>query len=290
MIRKKLKKQEKKETLTPTAKELRDYKERAVKWSEDLPHKKDGLDLVLDHVSYQAWVDEYVSWLGLQLKTGAVKKLDDEFAIQLRLLPFNEWYYPSYGGFMLSFAPAKRTKTRLSMFYGGRRSYSVTFDGDVYPLMLVDQHNKPWMSLVPNEVFTQRPGIKRAKGNVLIAGLGLGWLARKVLERPQVKHMTIVEKSRTIIDTFGKPFKDNPKVTMICADVYDYLKVSHRRYDANYKTIPAAVAEDSPLQQYDSVLFDIWEHLNGCSDDYRWITVKDKAKSAWQWGTMRSDS
>src|SRR5262249_16334152 len=37
-----------------------------------------------------------------------------------------------------------------------------------------------WMSLTPNEMLTQRSGIQRASGKVLIGGLGLGWFLGKV--------------------------------------------------------------------------------------------------------------
>ena len=40
-----------------------------------------------------------------------------------------------------------------------------------------------WMSLTPSEMATQRPGVQKAQGTVVIGGLGLGWLLRKVCEK-----------------------------------------------------------------------------------------------------------
>lgn len=37
------------------------------------------------------------------------------------------------------------------------------------------EHGAVWMSLTPNEMLSQRSGIQRASGKVLIGGLGLGW-------------------------------------------------------------------------------------------------------------------
>jgi hypothetical protein len=82
---------------------------------------------------------------------------------------------------------------------------------------------KTWMSLTPNEVLTQRGQIRRTKKNTAMAGLGLGWAARKVLERKQVDHLTVYEQSQEIIDYFGASLlQDYPdKVTLICADAYE---------------------------------------------------------------------
>lgn len=98
---------------------------------------------------------------------------------------------------------------------------------DIPVLAKPERHNsnvlKPWMSLTPNEVLTQRGQIRRAKKNTAMAGLGLGWAARKVLERKQVDHLTVYERSQEIIDYFGASLlEDYPdKVTLICADAYE---------------------------------------------------------------------
>lgn len=85
----------------------------------------------------------------------------------------------------------------------GRQGW-VVFDGDVSIPMLIDMkidHSTGdrfpagtkdkervisgviWMSLTPSEMITQRPGVQKAKGTVVIGGLGLGWLLRKTCEK-----------------------------------------------------------------------------------------------------------
>lgn len=59
---------------------------------------------------------------------------------------------------------------------------------------------RPWMSLTPMEILTQRGGLRRAKGHVVVAGLGLGWLLQRVSERKQVKQVTLVEISQELVD------------------------------------------------------------------------------------------
>ena len=59
------------------------------------------------------------------------------------------------------------------------------------------------MAYTPAEVFTQRQGVRRATGTVLIAGLGLGWLIRKVAEKKSVKKIILVEKSEGLMQWYG---------------------------------------------------------------------------------------
>jgi len=60
----------------------------------------------------------------------------------------------------------------------------VRFTGDVVIPTLYDFASLPtlnvWMSLTPMEVFTLRPGLRLARGKVVVAGLGLGWFLQKV--------------------------------------------------------------------------------------------------------------
>lgn len=89
----------------------------------------------------------------------------------------------------------------------GRRRGTVMFDRDIFIPCLheVDPHRSgwarnPWMSITPMEMLTLRPGTKRAKGRVIIAGLGLGHQLIEVSKRPQVKEIILVEKSQELVD------------------------------------------------------------------------------------------
>src|SRR5579885_2058394 len=60
-----------------------------------------------------------------------------------------------------------------------------------------------WMSLTPMEMLTQRSGIPFATKTVVLGGLGLGWLLRKVCEKPEVERVVVVERSRELLDWYG---------------------------------------------------------------------------------------
>lgn len=89
----------------------------------------------------------------------------------------------------------------------GKQRGTVMFDTDVLVPALHEKSNweerwekSPWMSLTPLEIFTLRPGTKRAKGSVVIVGLGLGHQLIEVSKRKNVGKLVLVEKSRELID------------------------------------------------------------------------------------------
>jgi hypothetical protein len=90
----------------------------------------------------------------------------------------------------------------------GRNKGDVLFDGPVTIPKIHDRERwsgggwncEPWMSQTPMEVMTLRVGTKRAKGNVIVAGLGLGHQLIEVSKRKQVKKLTLVEQSQELVD------------------------------------------------------------------------------------------
>jgi len=94
----------------------------------------------------------------------------------------------------------------------GCREGGVSFTTDVVIPRLEERSNL-WMSYTPMEVLTQRPGLRAAKGHVVLAGLGMGWLLQRVAEKKTVKKITLVELSQERLDwilpclTISKPLE-----------------------------------------------------------------------------------
>ena len=88
--------------------------------------------------------------------------------------------------------------------------------------------NNIWMSLNPNEIETMEPFIKSAKGNVLVLGLGMGYVPFMMANKPEVKHITIIEKDQNIINLFNKllfpSFPNKNKIKIIHDDAINYYK------------------------------------------------------------------
>jgi hypothetical protein len=91
----------------------------------------------------------------------------------------------------------------LGTLYGARRG-SVMWDGNVVIPTLHEirerrESHNPWMSLTPMEFMTLRGGTRLAKGHVIVAGLGLGHQLIEVSQRKQVKRLTLVERSDSLV-------------------------------------------------------------------------------------------
>lgn len=123
-----------------------------------------------------------------------------------------------------------------------------------------------WMSLTPSEMITQRSGIKKATGNVVIGGLGLGWLLKKVCAKETVGQVIVVEKSQELLDWYGYDLcRTLPKVKdVICNDIY--REITRHGDDSQF-------------------LLDIWPIFQGARLDRR---LRDARRvlgdRLWAWG------
>ena len=138
-------------------------------------------------------------------------------------------------------------------------------DNVVIPVLLDGRTLSVWMSLTPMEIFTMREGISMAKGTVIIGGLGMGYLLRKVCEKTTVERVIVVEQSRELLDWFGTRLcAAQPKVTdVICGDAYEQL------------------GQHGDTARY---LFDIWPTYGDAALDQRFQAVKQQHRGVWGWG------
>jgi hypothetical protein len=65
-----------------------------------------------------------------------------------------------------------------------------------FPYLALTEGNNVWMSLNPNEIETMKPYIAKAKGDVLVLGLGMGYVPYMVSSKEDVKSVTIIEKDK----------------------------------------------------------------------------------------------
>ena len=120
--------------------------------------------------------------------------------------------------------------------YSGKRKGDVLFDGDVLIPSLHETRGPdaapgkrwgrdPWMSHTPMEVLSLRPGTKKAKGNVIVAGLGLGYQLVDISLRKQVSSLTLVEESYELVSWIMprlEPMLGQP-VTVVIGSAYDVM-------------------------------------------------------------------
>lgn len=171
--------------------------------------------------------------------------------------------------------------------YGSSEPRFVIWNGDVVLPTLVDMRRQGidgawftddvpertrvargavWMSLTPSEMITQRSGVHKAEGNVVIGGLGLGWFLRKVIEKDAVDEVIVVEKSQELLDWYGYDLCNRyPKVKdVICDDIY--RQISLHRDGTQF-------------------LLDIWPTYAGASQDGRLREARNYlGNRLWAWG------
>lgn len=103
-----------------------------------------------------------------------------------------------------------------------------------FSYLALTEGNNVWMSLNPNEIETMKPYIKKAKGHVLVLGLGLGYVPFMMANKKEVHKITIIEKDPDIIALFNKlifpSFTNKNKIETIKDDAINFVK-NHQKYD-----------------------------------------------------------
>ena len=100
------------------------------------------------------------------------------------------------------------------------------------------------MSDTPMELRTQEYEARRAKGDCLVGGLGLGIFILKLQEKPEVNSILVVEKDQDIIDLVQPNLPLTTKVTILKGDIFEKDVVDR-------------------TQRFDFIYFDIWANICG---------------------------
>lgn len=111
-----------------------------------------------------------------------------------------------------------------------------------YPAVLTG--DVEWMTLLPNEINSQKKYIKKAKGKVLTYGLGLGYYVFSVALKDEVLSVTVVDLNENVINLFQKHIlpkfseKVKNKIKIINADAFKFADaLSDGDYDYIYADI-----------------------------------------------------
>lgn len=121
------------------------------------------------------------------------------------------------------------------IYLDGYKEYSsIGYFTSKFPYLALTEGNNVWMSLNPNEIETMKPYIKKGKGNVLVLGLGMGYVPYMMSLKEDVKSITIIEKDKEIIELFKKvllpQFVNKNKIKIIEDDAISYLN-KNNKYD-----------------------------------------------------------
>jgi hypothetical protein len=97
-----------------------------------------------------------------------------------------------------------------------------------WPVVKLTEDGNTWMSDNPFEVESVMPAIERARGVVLTAGLGIGFIPTMIGDR--VTSIDIVELNREVIDLVFHQVATH-KMRVIHDDLFHYLRTTDKRYD-----------------------------------------------------------
>ena len=125
-----------------------------------------------------------------------------------------------------------------------------------------------WMSQTPMECFTLRHSINSAKGKILIAGFGLGWLVNEISKKDNVTHIDVVEFSQELMDWYYTQLKQNLNSRINNIIIEDFYKFM----------------EYVKTSDYDSILVDIWPNYSDSRNDSRLLKLMVDGYPIEAWG------
>ena len=148
-----------------------------------------------------------------------------------------EGKYGKYQLKHLSYAPYQLFAKDDIKLDGFKENSQIGYFDQSFSYLALCQGNNVWMSLNPNEIDTMKPFINKGKGNVLVLGLGMGYVPYMLSLKDDVKSVTIVEKDPEIITLFNKiiypffPHKEKIKIVQDDAIRFVDKKSKEAGYD-----------------------------------------------------------
>jgi len=94
--------------------------------------------------------------------------------------------------------------------FGNTLGYFLPMSEIVEGIALLKE-NKTWMSITPMEIESHMLAQHSAKGNVVVAGLGLGMISNSLLQKQSVKRLTILENDAELIKHYSSLLKGDSK-------------------------------------------------------------------------------
>lgn len=114
-----------------------------------------------------------------------------------------------------------------------------------------------WMSIVPMEKESHMPHIAAARGHVAVMGLGMGMYLYNIIQKPEVRCVTVVERDESVLKLFHAVTKfDN----WPGAEKVRFIKADARQWKPDY---------GSPFGPVDFLYADFWKRM-GDRNQLKW--------------------
>lgn len=110
---------------------------------------------------------------------------------------------------------------------------------------VLEVDGKVVMSDTYNEQRSNREIVREARGSVLIAGLGMGMILHPILASKDVRSVLVVEKERDVIDLIRPTLPASDKLSILCADIFEWQPLPGAKWDVIYFDIWADICTDN---------------------------------------------
>ena len=171
-------------------------------------------------------MDSYI--LNTLKKLDSKEYLDNEYAKTIKAVGKYKKYALKY----IDYEPYQLFAYDDISLEGDKENSRIGYFNHKFSYLALTEGNNIWMSLNPNEIETMKPYIANATGNVLVLGLGMGYVPFMMANKPEVKSITIVEKDPDIIELFNSliypSFKNKEKIKIIQGDAINYVNKNNR--------------------------------------------------------------
>ena len=123
---------------------------------------------------------------------------------------------------------------------------------EAFQTPLAEENGREWMTVTPSEQNTMTPHIDRAFGKTVVFGLGLGYYAMRVSEKPEVSRVTVVEKESAVISLVQEyllpQFPHREKIELVQADAFDYARnMGEKQFNCAYVDLWHDVGDGVPM-------------------------------------------
>ena len=113
-------------------------------------------------------------------------------------------------------------------------------------------HEPPGVTVMEDtrcELVTHLDFVLRARGKVLVTGLGLGCVVRGLLANPAVEHVTCIENSPDVLRLVG-PYMPKERLTIIQADALEWTALNTEKFDCAWHDLWTDRAAGEPLLDF----------------------------------------
>lgn len=123
-------------------------------------------------------------------------------------------------------------------------------EGDVYAQLFVN--GTMWMSDTHDERRDHNSALWRARGEVLIGGLGLGMVALGIALKPEVTKVTVIELNADVIALVEPHLRaalvaagqDPNKLVLVCANVFEWKPAKGQKFDTIWMDVWATLCTE----------------------------------------------